>query len=244
MTAPDETHCYEQVSDGSSAGNPLTDKASGVCALAADRSDLQTVLVLENVKRDERVAVRAQTVAAHQEPPVAGSGIGDDGKAGFVDILLVIDLRECPGRRIRVIIDLRALHEGVIEPAVKEVDCDSVDEDVGVADEHGISRPRIRDEVDPLACDSDSPVAETVRRMGAEACRGELKRPGVRADVTVDGDARDSETQTAGRRDPLDRIGCLRHRSARHCERTDDSCATEQPQRDRSEAHRTNRSCE
>src|SRR5260221_5829499 len=124
VPAPDETHRYEQISDRSSAGCSLTDKSSGVCALGTDRSDLQTILILEDVKRDERVAVRAQAVTAHQQPPMPGSRIGDDGKTGFVDILLIIDLRQRPSLNIRVHIHLRALNEGVIAPAVEQVDVD------------------------------------------------------------------------------------------------------------------------
>src|ERR1041384_2769039 len=225
VPAPDEPHRDEQISDRSSAGSSLADEPSGVCALGTDRSDLQTVLVLEDVKRDEGVAVGAQPVAAHQEPPMARTGIDDDGKACFVDILLVVDLGECPGRDIRVIIDLRALHEGVVAPTVEQVDCDGIEKYFGVADKHRISRPRIGDDVDTLACDSDSPVAETVRGIDPEASGRKLKRASVRPDVAVDGDSGNSKSQTAWRRDPLDRIGCLCHRSARGGENTNDQGA-------------------
>src|SRR6266446_1332649 len=72
VPASDKTHRDEQISDRSSAGYSLTDKSSGACALGTDGRDLQTILVLEDVKRDECVAVRAQAVAAHQQPPVTG----------------------------------------------------------------------------------------------------------------------------------------------------------------------------
>src|SRR5689334_4313111 len=57
VPAVEETHCHEQVSDRSSVGCSLADEPSGVCALRTDGSDLQTILVLEDVKSDERVAV-------------------------------------------------------------------------------------------------------------------------------------------------------------------------------------------
>jgi hypothetical protein len=172
---------------------------------------------------------------------VAGPGIGDDGQAGFVDILLVVDLRQGPVLDIRIHIHLRTLHEGVVEPAVKQVDCDGVEEYVGIAGKERIFQPGIGNEGDTLSGRPGSPVAEAVRRMDSEARRGKLERPRVCDGVTVDRDAGIPESQAARRCDSLDRVGGLRHRSARGRENTHSQADTKNQQGRDLAAQRSNR---